>query len=121
MRHLKPATIPIATNLAAAVHSSSRSLHPPSPPSSTPSSPSLPYQQENYGQKDAKCEAAVKAVFLELELPARFEQYEADSYKRINALIESIPEQGEEGLKREVFRSFLGEFSLGWALSARAS
>ncbi|ORY84720.1 isoprenoid synthase domain-containing protein [Leucosporidium creatinivorum] len=64
---------------------------------------------ENYGQKDAKCEAAVKAVFLELELPARFEQYEADSYKRINALIESIPEQGEEGLKREVFQSFLAK------------
>ena len=69
----------------------------------------LPHQQDNYGQKNSECEARVKAVFLELELPRRFEEYEADSYKRINALTETIPEEGSEGLKRAVFRSFLAK------------
>ncbi|GAA5973176.1 hypothetical protein JCM11641_006307 [Rhodosporidiobolus odoratus] len=63
---------------------------------------------ENYGVKSSESEARVKAVFVELELKRRFEEYEADSYERINGLINQIPEQGDAaGLKREVFRSFL--------------
>ncbi|GAA5864256.1 hypothetical protein JCM8547_001309 [Rhodosporidiobolus lusitaniae] len=65
---------------------------------------------ENYGVKSSESEAKVKAVFVELELQRRFEEYEADSYARINGLINEIPEQGtEEGLKREVFQSFLAK------------
>ncbi|GAA5825841.1 hypothetical protein JCM11251_000022 [Rhodosporidiobolus azoricus] len=65
---------------------------------------------DNYGQKNSECEAKVKAVFEEMELKRRFEEYEADSYKRINALIDQIPASGtEEGLKREVFQSFLAK------------
>ncbi|GAA6025496.1 hypothetical protein JCM10207_003381 [Rhodosporidiobolus poonsookiae] len=64
---------------------------------------------ENYGVKSSDSEARVKAVFVELDLQKRFEQYEADSYERINGLINQIPEQGAEGLKREVFRAFLAK------------
>jgi farnesyl diphosphate synthase len=71
-------------------------------------SPSLP--QENYGVKSSESEARVKAVFQELELKQKFDEYEAASYERINGLINQIPEQGtEEGLKREVFQSFLAK------------
>ncbi|KAK4055061.1 Farnesyl pyrophosphate synthetase [Microbotryomycetes sp. JL221] len=64
---------------------------------------------DNYGKKDAECEARVKAVFAELELKQRFERYEAESYERINKLIDSISEDSSSGLKRDVFRSFLAK------------
>lgn len=66
--------------------------------------------QENYGVKNSESEARVKAVFVELELKQKFDEYEAASYERINGLINEIPEQGtEEGLKREVFQAFLAK------------
>ncbi|KII90497.1 hypothetical protein PLICRDRAFT_136766 [Plicaturopsis crispa FD-325 SS-3] len=72
----------------------------------------------NYGQKSAENEAAVKKVFEELDIRGRYATYEEDAYKRVNGLIETIPESGAPGknagskeepavLKREVFRSFL--------------
>ncbi|KAK4700323.1 farnesyl diphosphate synthase, partial [Phenoliferia sp. Uapishka_3] len=64
---------------------------------------------ENYGQKSALSEARVKAVFAELDLTQKFNDFEAESYAKINGLIEQIPEEGADGLKREVFRSFLGK------------
>ena len=67
------------------------------------------YLQDNYGKKDSECEARIKQVFLELELPKRFEQYEAESYERINKLIDEIQEDGSKGLKKDVFRSFLAK------------
>lgn len=70
----------------------------------------LALPQDNYGVKSSESEARVKAVYKELELAREFEQYEADSYKRINALIEEIPAEGsQDGLKREVFQSFLAK------------
>lgn len=69
----------------------------------------------NYGKKDAEAEQRVKQVFERVGVKARYEQYEEDSYKRVCALIEQIPEtpaaatkagQGP-ALKREVFYSFL--------------
>ncbi|SCZ95028.1 BZ3500_MvSof-1268-A1-R1_Chr11-3g03554 [Microbotryum saponariae] len=62
---------------------------------------------ENYGVKSSESEARVKEVYKQLGLAQAFDEYEAESYKRINALIETIPEQGGDGLKREVFRAFL--------------
>jgi farnesyl diphosphate synthase len=59
--------------------------------------------------KSSTSEAAVKAVFNEINLPALFEEYEADSYQRINGLIEKIPAEGGDGLKREVFLAFLAK------------
>lgn len=64
---------------------------------------------DNYGQKSSESEAKVKTVFKELELQSLFEKYEADSYTKINGLINQIPEEGKGGLKREVFRSFLAK------------
>lgn len=61
----------------------------------------------NYGQRNSTSEAAVKAVYIELGLKADFEKYEEESYKKIIGLIESIPAAGGDGLKREVFKSFL--------------
>ena len=65
--------------------------------------------QANYGVKSSESEARVKAVFHELELPRHFEEYEEVSYKKINGLIESIPAEGGDGLKREVFEAFLAK------------
>jgi farnesyl diphosphate synthase len=65
-------------------------------------------EQDNYGQKSSECEARVKAVFLELELPRRFKEYEAASYKRINDLIDGLDES-QEGVKKDVYRSFLAK------------
>jgi len=66
--------------------------------------------QENYGKKDSTCEARVKEIFsaAPISIPERFEAYEKDSYERINALIETVDEQGS-GMKKEVFRSFLAK------------
>jgi farnesyl diphosphate synthase len=60
---------------------------------------------ENYGRKDAACEARVKVVFNEIGLPDKFAKYESESYAKLNALIDGVDEG--EGVKREVFRSFL--------------
>lgn len=64
---------------------------------------------ENYGRKDARAEARVKALFEELRLRKRYAEYEQEAYTRITSLITTIPEKApdEEGLKREVFTTFL--------------
>jgi farnesyl diphosphate synthase len=64
----------------------------------------------NYGKKDAEAEARVKALYSQepISIPARFEQYEEESYKKLNGLIDQIDEQAT-GLKKEVFVSFLNK------------
>lgn len=62
---------------------------------------------ENYGRKDSACEARVKEVFNDLHLPELFNTYESESYTKINSLIDSIPAEGADGVKREVFQAFL--------------
>ncbi|OJT02928.1 Farnesyl pyrophosphate synthase [Trametes pubescens] len=67
---------------------------------------------DNYGRKDPAAEARVKALYEELGIRARFAAYEEAAYKRIVALIETIPEKpqakaGEVVLRREVFKVFL--------------
>ncbi|KAM4861752.1 farnesyl pyrophosphate synthase isoform 1-T1 [Thomomys bottae] len=44
--------------------------------------------QENYGQKDPKKVAQVKALYEELNLPAVYLKYEEDSYSRLMSLIQ---------------------------------
>ncbi|KAM4873772.1 LOW QUALITY PROTEIN: farnesyl pyrophosphate synthase-like [Thomomys bottae] len=44
--------------------------------------------QENYGQKDPKKVAQVKALYEELNLPAVYLKYEEDSYSRLVSLIQ---------------------------------
>ncbi|RDB26695.1 Farnesyl pyrophosphate synthase [Hypsizygus marmoreus] len=65
------------------------------------------------------CEKRVKEVYEAVGLRKIYAEYEAGVYKRLNELIESIPEEGiivdekgqkvdvHNGLKRQVFRSFL--------------
>jgi farnesyl diphosphate synthase len=48
-------------------------------------------------------------VYKEIDLTTIFEAYEAESYDKINKLINEIPEGGADGLKREVFQSFLAK------------
>ncbi|KAL9935041.1 hypothetical protein V8E36_006117 [Tilletia maclaganii] len=71
----------------------------------------------NYGRKDAEAEARVKDIFNapNVDVAGAFHAYEAESYARLNALIDALPEgqganaDGTGGIKREVFRSFLGK------------
>ncbi|XP_047408763.1 farnesyl pyrophosphate synthase isoform X2 [Sciurus carolinensis] len=44
--------------------------------------------QDNYGQKDAKKVAQVRALYEEMNLPAVFSKYEEDSYSHLMSLIE---------------------------------
>lgn len=70
---------------------------------------------ENYGQKDAKKEATVKALYEEIGIPARYKEYEEAAYKRIMGLIEQIPKVESKPtlisepavLQRQVFEVFL--------------
>ncbi|TFK71150.1 isoprenoid biosynthesis-like protein [Pluteus cervinus] len=65
---------------------------------------------ENYGRKDSEKEAKVKKVYEEIGLRRIYAEYEERTYKKLNELIEAVPETGNQGeLKREVFRSFLGK------------
>ncbi len=49
---------------------------------------------DNYGKKDSECEKRVKDIYNQpnIDLPARFHKYEAESYQQINDLINSLPE-----------------------------
>ncbi|KAI0808413.1 farnesyl-diphosphate synthase [Fomes fomentarius] len=68
---------------------------------------------ENYGRKDATAEARVKALYEEMGIRKKYEEYEEAAYKRIIALIQTIPAEnsnaaaGEVRVKREVFKAFL--------------
>ncbi|KAL9100459.1 MAG: hypothetical protein Q9163_004170 [Psora crenata] len=61
--------------------------------------------EENYGRKDKDKESRVKEVFDSLHLQERYLAYEQQEVGRIRALIAGVDER--EGLKREVFESFL--------------
>lgn len=62
----------------------------------------------NYGRKDAAKEALVKALYEELGIRAVYAAYEERIVGELNTKIEEIVEV-EGGLKREVFKSFLGK------------
>lgn len=69
---------------------------------------------EHYGRKSAESEEKVKEIYRasNIDVKARYEAYEKDSYEKINQLIDALPEgagstNGVGGLRREVFRSFL--------------
>ena len=49
--------------------------------------------QENYGRKDSQCEARVKEVFNEIRVDALYFEYEQQTYEKLCALIDSIPEE----------------------------
>jgi farnesyl diphosphate synthase len=61
--------------------------------------------EENYGRKDAACEAKVKALFDELDLERVYKEYEESRVKDLRKKIADVDES--EGLKKEVFEEFL--------------
>jgi farnesyl diphosphate synthase len=63
---------------------------------------------ENYGKKNAECEARVKAVFNEVGVPQAYAEYEETVVAKLREQIDAIVEV-EGGLKKEVFNSFLGK------------
>lgn len=73
-------------------------LAPPPPP------PRDALAQANYGRKDPSAVAAVKAVYSQLGLPAKFEAYEAQSHAQLSATIEE-----QSLLPKAVFTSLLAK------------
>ncbi|KAG6828940.1 hypothetical protein H0H92_006227 [Tricholoma furcatifolium] len=74
--------------------------------------------QSQHGEAGGLCEKRVKDLYEAVGLRKVYAEYEAGVYKRLNELIDSIPEDGvildergqkaeHQGMKREVFRSFL--------------
>ena len=63
--------------------------------------------EENYGKKDGKAEARVKQVYAELKLDKVYREFEEKRMGDIRSMIAECDEG--EGLKREVFESFLGK------------
>ncbi|KAJ3034093.1 Farnesyl pyrophosphate synthetase [Rhizophlyctis rosea] len=59
---------------------------------------------ECYGQKDAAKEAAVKKVYIDLNVEEVYRKYEEDSYTRISTLIEKVD---DSLLPREMFVTFM--------------
>src|SRR5882762_4251134 len=63
----------------------------------------------NYGRKDAACEARVKQVYEDVGLREIYEEYERQSYGRVEGLIRRLPEARSPNgvLRGDVFRAFL--------------
>ena len=62
---------------------------------------------DNYGQKDDAKEDKVKQLYEELQLARRYQEYEEKRVGEIRKMIDSVDES--EGLKKEVFESFLAK------------
>ncbi|CAO3633223.1 unnamed protein product [Cunninghamella blakesleeana] len=60
---------------------------------------------ENYGKKNAECEAVVKKLYIELDIEGIYKAYEEKSYQEITALINKVDES--VGLKKEIFTEFM--------------
>ncbi|TFY71848.1 hypothetical protein EVG20_g1151 [Dentipellis fragilis] len=65
--------------------------------------------EENYGRKDAACEARVKDVFRAVGIEERYAAYERDVYARLKSMIAGVPEvRGEDAVfRREALSVFL--------------
>lgn len=62
---------------------------------------------DNYGQKDDAKEAKVKELYNELQLEKRYQDYEEKRVGELREMIAAVDEK--EGLKKEVFESFLAK------------
>lgn len=62
----------------------------------------------SYGIKNSAAEARVKAIYRDLDIQGKFNQYEKESYERLNALIDEAGAK-DANLKPEIFRSFLAK------------
>ncbi|KAK9892209.1 hypothetical protein WA026_019013 [Henosepilachna vigintioctopunctata] len=55
--------------------------------------------EENYGKNDPQSVKKIKDLYLDLEIPKLFTNYEKQSYKRIESSVDTLPEE----LPRELF------------------
>lgn len=62
---------------------------------------------DNYGRKEKDKEAVVKKLFAEMQLEQRYKDYEEKRVGEIKKMISEVDES--EGLKKEVFESFLAK------------
>lgn len=62
---------------------------------------------DNYGRKDAECEARVKQLFNELDIPKYYREYEEKTARDLTAKIEEVDES--RGFKREVLTAFFNK------------
>ena len=62
---------------------------------------------ENYGQKDDEKEAKVKALYNELQLEKRYQEYEEKRVGELRLMMSAVDES--EGLKKGVFETFLAK------------
>ncbi|KAI9267803.1 farnesyl pyrophosphate synthase [Sporodiniella umbellata] len=60
---------------------------------------------ENYGQKNAESEAKIKQIYIDLNIEQAYKEYEENSYKTLNHLIDDLDES--VGLKKQVFIEFM--------------
>ena len=63
--------------------------------------------QENYGKKDAECVAKIKAVYREINVEQDFKDYENDSYKKLQGLIDSqtfVPGDVYKKLLKKIYK-----------------
>lgn len=61
----------------------------------------------NYGQKDPTAVARVKEVYAQLDMPAKFEAYEAASYSKLSRTIEEqslLPKQAFTSLLKKIYK-----------------
>jgi farnesyl diphosphate synthase len=60
--------------------------------------------EKNYGKDDAKCIANIKKLYVQLDLERDFQEYEEQSYKEIQALLDKY-----SGLQRDGFEYLLNK------------
>jgi farnesyl diphosphate synthase len=59
--------------------------------------------EENYGRKNADCEAKVKQLYVEMGLKSIYEEYEEKSHQQLTALIEQL----DGSLPKDMFFTFM--------------
>ncbi|KAJ5936067.1 farnesyl-pyrophosphate synthetase [Penicillium verhagenii] len=62
---------------------------------------------ECYGRKDGKCEMNVRQVFVDLDLPSVYAEFEKGRVRELKLMIEAVDEG--DGLRKDVFGVFLAK------------
>ncbi|RUP44559.1 geranyltranstransferase [Jimgerdemannia flammicorona] len=62
---------------------------------------------QHYGKKDSKAEAAVKQLYIDIDIESVYKAYEEKSYTEISAMIAKVDES--TGVKKEVFTEYMNK------------
>jgi farnesyl diphosphate synthase len=60
---------------------------------------------ENYGKKNAECEAKIKQLYIDLDIEGVYKAYEDKSFADLNVLIDQLDES--VGVKKLIFTEFM--------------